>query len=94
MSQLEASNSNSADPATDYLLDKLSAEEKESLEQALTALRTAHSNKDFAEIEKNSENLNQIFHKLAEKMYANPAAEPASEPSTATDTTQEAEEVK
>lgn len=69
MSQLEASNSNFANPATDYLLDKLSAEELEIIsEQIVEDLEKSAQGKD--------PELSKLAHVIEEYVSSLPQANP------------------
>lgn len=54
--------------------DKVSAEEKESINAAISALKEAMKGNDKEEIERKTENLSQVSGKMAERMYAQPGA--------------------
>lgn len=49
--------------------DKLPADKKEPIEQALTKLKEAHKAQDVAQIDVAMAELNEIFHKASEEMY-------------------------
>ncbi len=49
--------------------DKLPADKKEPIEQALTKLKEAHKAQDIAQIDVAMAELNEIFHKASEEMY-------------------------
>ncbi len=49
--------------------DKLPADKKETIEQALTALKTAHAAKDVAGIDAGLEKLNQAWQAASEELY-------------------------
>lgn len=50
--------------------DKIPADKKEPIEEALTALKAAHESKDLAEIEVKMEALNTVFQAASQDMYA------------------------
>lgn len=49
--------------------EKLPADKKEPIENALKELKTAHGNKDLEGIEKATENLNTVFQAASQEMY-------------------------
>ncbi|MCH2233725.1 MAG: molecular chaperone DnaK [Crocinitomicaceae bacterium] len=57
--------------------DKLSAETKAPIEEALTELKAAHEAKDLAAIETATEKLNTVFQAASQEMYAQQGAEGA-----------------
>lgn len=74
--------------------DKLSTENKSSIEEALTALRSAHSSKDIAQIDEAIQKLNDAWSKASTEMYQNASSDQSS--SNGDDNVQDAsyEEVK
>jgi molecular chaperone DnaK len=49
--------------------DKLPADKKGPIEEALTKLKDAHKNQDMDNIDKYTTELNEVFHKASEEMY-------------------------
>jgi molecular chaperone DnaK len=51
--------------------DKLPADKKGPIEEALSKLKEAHKNQDLEGLEKYTNELNEVFHKASEEMYKN-----------------------
>ena len=63
--------------------DKISDEDREQINQGISALRTALEDGDLAEIKGKTEELKQASHKLAEEVYKNSSQEGQAEAGTA-----------
>jgi molecular chaperone DnaK len=64
--------------------DKLSAAHKDAIQGLLTSLRTAHRNKDTAQIETIINSLNEAWAKASTELYSQPGAQPGAGPEAAT----------
>ncbi|UKN01475.1 molecular chaperone DnaK [Paracrocinitomix mangrovi] len=79
--------------------DKIPADKKAPIEEALADLKKAHEAKDFASIDSAMEKLNTVFQAASQEMYQNAGAEGNAEPtgeagsSEGTQDTQDAEDV-
>ena len=62
--------------------DKLSATHKDAIQGLLTSLRTAHQNKDTAQIETIISRLNEAWAKASTELYSQPGAQPGPGPQT------------
>lgn len=64
--------------------DKIPAEKKQPIEDALAKLKTAHESKDIANIDSAIEELNTVFQAASQEMYAQAGAEGGAENAGAT----------
>ena len=62
--------------------DKISAEEKETIQAAVDKLKEANKGTDIAAIKAATEEVQQAFYKVSEKLYqqANPQGQPGAQP--------------
>ena len=81
--------------------DKIPADKKGPIEDALSKLKEAHKNQDIEGIDKYTNELNEVFHKASEEMYKNTQTQegpgnngqPQGGPNTSGESTKKDEEV-